>query len=180
MRKIIAALCLLVASLFAAPALAALTEVQQQTLAAHIRTNTDPAVAAALAVRNDMALADWYNQPATPAQSAWRIAVTDRELFEAMTQTIYDGLSAGKRDSWALFLQFAPADMSRPALRAAVLDVWPATPANVILNASIEPLRRVEAIFGGTPTTSGTVTAVRRNYVGPIHYNDVSDALNRY
>lgn len=165
---------------FAVPALAALTEAQQQTLASHIRNNADPAVVAALAQRNDVALADWYNQPVSPAQSGWRVAVSGSALFEAMNLTAYDGLTAGKRASWDLMLRFAPLDMSRNKLRAAVLDIWPAAQANAILTDCTEPVTRAEAVFGGTSATSGTITAIRRAYVGPLLINDVSDSLNRY
>jgi hypothetical protein len=156
-----------------------LTNVQLQTLAAHIRANTDPAVVSALAVRNDVAIAAWYNQKSTT--DAWRIAVSRNDLFEQMPIATYDGLSAGKRQAWQVMLDCAPVDFSLANMRKGVLDMWAATDANAILaTACVEKTLNGEVVFGGESKTSGTVTAIKRNYIGIISLNDVSNALNAY
>jgi len=88
---------------------------------------------------------------ASTSNKAWRETITAKEVFEAMNLTNFDGLSAGKRD----------------AMRA-------------ILNAATENASRFEMVFAGASASEGTVTAVKRNVLGPVSINDVSNSLNGY
>jgi hypothetical protein len=155
-----------------------MTPEQHVIFAADIRANTDAAVVSALAARNDSAIADWYNQVSTT--KAWKTSVSREELFDNMNLTSYDGLSAGKRDAWRILLDFAPIDPTRDKVRAAIVDVWPTADETVMLNACAEYALKVEVLFGGTSATSGTVTAIKRNYVGATQAAEVSHVLNNY
>ena len=160
----------------------ALTSAQMTTVAAFLRASVDPVVTAALAVRNDIALTAWLNtakpDPVTPA---WKAACNRRDLFEAMDITKFDGLTAGKRDAWTVMMDQAASsalDLSRQALRKAVDDIWGATDSPTVLTALTESATRVEVAIGGTNATTRTVTALKRDFVGPVALYDVSFALN--
>jgi hypothetical protein len=102
-----------------------LTNAQKTTLANGIKASTVPAVVAALAAGDRQTITDWINGNST--QDAWHSAVTATMLREAMDLTKFDALSAGKRDSWWIMMDFArdeAVDFGKAANRKAVLDVW--------------------------------------------------------
>jgi len=98
-----------------------LKNAQLQTLATALRAETDQTVVAALAIRNDVALAAWCN--GASAVDAWNEAMGSRDLFEATDVTKFDAVNPGKRDAWRLLLEFAPINFSRQKMRKAVPDV---------------------------------------------------------
>lgn len=155
-----------------------LTTTQQQTLAAALRAETDPTAAAALAIRNDVALTEWCN--AASAQDAWNPALTSRLLFEATDVAKFDNLTAGKRDAWRMMLDFAPIDFARNKMRKAVVDVWGAADSVSVLQACVRKATNGEKYLGGASATENTVTAWKLNVSGTFAINDISDALNRY
>jgi hypothetical protein len=130
------------------------------TLAAHIRANTDPEVVAALAIRDDDTIRDWYNT--ATVTDAWRNDVDRLALFEMTPITAFDGLSAGKRDAWRLMLEQAamvPFDFGRSKPRSVVRDIWSVAQADTILTACIRKATRCEMVFGGTVESSGSLSA---------------------
>jgi len=158
-----------------------LTDALAAQLAAHIRANTDPAVQAALAIRNDDAIRDHYN--ALTSSDAWDETVSRRDLFEAMNITQFDALSAGKRDAWRLLMEQTgqeQQDFGRAKLRAAVRDVWSAAQADAILSACIRKATRAEMVFGGATEASGSVSALDLDVEIVLTSADVSGALNRF
>lgn len=174
-------IALVVTALLAFPVFAQMTDAQKTTFAAHIRANTDPVVVAALAVRNDGVIADWYNQPT--ATDAWRVAVSGNDMFEATPITNFDGLTAGKRDAWRLMVdqsQIMPLSFARAKTRNAVVDIWNPAQYGPILQGAREKALQVEMIFGGANETTGAVTALTRNYVGAVSTNEVSVILNQF
>ena len=94
-----------------------LTDTQKQTLANALRAETNQTVVDALAIRNDVALAEWTNANSTA--DAWNNSMDARSLFQAMDITKYDNLTAGKRDAWRCMLDYAPHDMAKNANRKA-------------------------------------------------------------
>lgn len=159
----------------------ALTPAQLTTLAAHIRASTDPAVVAALAIRNDTELTRLYNLPATPAVAAWLREATARQIFEAMNINLYDNVATGKRDAWRMLMDFAPVDFGRQNRRNTVIDVWSAQTANqrnAILNGLTEPATVAQVALGGTNDTAEGVTAATRNFAGLVTIDDIGRALN--
>lgn len=157
-----------------------MTPVQYQALADHIRANTDPAVVAALPLRNDGQIQEWYNVEADPVTKAWKSSVSANELFEETDLTLYDGLTAGKRDAWGLMLSYAPIDFTRARFRKAVQDAWGNTNSVDILKAVRRNATRYELVFGGTESTTNTVTAVKLDLEGQASVADISTALNHY
>ncbi len=155
-----------------------LTYAQLQTLATALRAETDQTVVAALAIRNDVALAAWCNSLSTMA--AWNGAVGSREMFEAMNITKFDNLAAGKRDAWRVLLDFAPIDFTRQKMRKAVEDVWGTADGVAVLQAFVRKATQAEKYLGGTDATTNTVTAKKLNFTGSVSLDDVSNALNAY
>lgn len=151
------------------------------TLAAHIRANTDPIVVAALAIRDDDAIRDWYNTATTT--DAWMNAVDRLALFEMTPITNFDGLTAGKRDAWRLMLEQAavvPIDFGRAKPRAVVRDIWSVAQADAILTSCIRKATRCEMVFGGTVETSGTISATDLLVSEWLASYTISTVLNQY
>ena len=155
-----------------------MTPEQHAVFAAHIRANTNALVVAALAVRDDQAIADWYNQ--TTSTKAWRPIVQKQELFDAMNLTTFDSVIAGKRDAWKIMLELAPLDFTKASNRKGVVDIFAAADATSLLTACTENALQVELVFGGDNKTSGSVTAIKRNYIGATEAGEVSHVLNNY
>ena len=99
----------------------ALTTEQETTLATALKSETNPLVIAALAIRDDVTLHTFCNSPSTV--DAWNESCSSADMFEAMDVSKFDNLSAGKRDAWRLLLGFAPINFSRNANRKAVVDI---------------------------------------------------------
>lgn len=155
-----------------------LTNTQMQKLATALRTETNPTVVAAMEIRNDVWLAEWCN--ADSAVDAWQPAMTNRLLFEAGNVTKFDGLTAGKRDSWKLLLEFAPIDFARNKMRKAVTDIWGNTDSVAVLQACTRKATNAENYLGGNSATENTVTAIKLNWTGTLSHSEISDMLNRY
>lgn len=155
-----------------------LTESQLQTLAAGIRAETNQSCVDALAIRNDVAMTEWVNGPST--QDAWNPAMTGNLLFEATNVVKFDGLAAGKRDSWKLMLDFTPLDMGRNKLRLAVVDVWGPTDSVAVLQACTRKATNGEKYLGGNSVTENSVTALKLTVPGYIGMDEIAKALNTY
>ena len=161
-----------------------LSDAELQTLATGIKASTDPVVVAALAIRDDVTLQKWCNANASPVVKCWRESVQPQEMDEAPDYTVFDAISAGKRDSWGYLLRYAR-DFSKQKFRKWVTDVWGSatagSSAESILLAGTENMRAVEKIMGpGTLATTGTVSANKRDWTGTVSITEVSTALNRF
>jgi hypothetical protein len=155
-----------------------LTDTQLQTLATALRAETDSNVVNYLANRMDVQLAEWCNTAST--SDAWNPAMTGSSMFEATNVVRFDTLTAGKRDSWKLMLDFTPLDMGRNKLRLAVIDVWGSTDSVAVLTACTRKATNGEKYLGTTTVTENTVTALKLVAPGQISISDVSSALNRF
>ena len=155
-----------------------LTDTQKQALAAALRAETDAGVVAMMAIRNDVGLAEWCNAASTV--DAWQPEMTNRLLFEAGDVTKFDGLSAGKRDSWKLLLEFAPIDFARNKMRKAVTDIWGNTDSVAVLQACTRKATNAEKYLGGNSATENTVTALKLKWTGTTSYSEIGEILNRY
>ena len=180
MRKLFTALCLLAAALFAAPAQAALTDAQTQTLANALRGDTDPAVVTARTQRNDAELARLYNSDSTFV--VWRTAIYPQEYREAIVWTAVDGLTAGKARIWEWITQgmTAPVDATKTNIRQGIADAWGASSATGLALQAVakRPASKAEKLYvTGTGTTATPGLLV---WEGPLQVNDVSRALNEF
>lgn len=152
-----------------------MTPAQINTLKTFVAQSSDPAIIAARTSGATYDLALLLSAPS--ATRAWRTSAPAADLDDAATYTTFDGLAQGKRDEWAIFLQYAPRDMSKAKNRNVVTDVWgPAIAASVsesVLTAGTEFANVAEAAIGGPQRTTGTVAALARNYVGEVSQDDV-------
>lgn len=155
-----------------------LTSAQLTTLAAALRADTDPDVAAAVAIGNATYLVSAYNALST--YIVWRSVVTPDQARIAIVSgsqlAQLDNLTVGKRD--ALLYAFA-ADVatSNQATREAIIDLCGTQ--NVLKAALTAAMKRAatkaERIFAtgtGTDAAPGTL-----GWEGQITIEDVGVAL---
>ena len=156
-----------------------LTPAQLATLKAAILAETNATFVALRSSGATGAMAAWYNEASTT--DAWRISVPPIDSDAAPDYTTFDAISAGKRDSWGIFLAFTR-DYTRNKVRKWVTDVWGNATAGsnseAILQAAVEKAKRGEVVFGGSVATTGTVSATKRNFIGSISNEDVVAALS--
>lgn len=178
MHRILFAIALMCTSLFAAAA--DLTKNQANTLRAAILA--EPALAAAVSIRDDQAIATYCNTAATPAQKAWREAMPSKDIFDATVLTEYIARSAAERQGYDLLLSMSPVDASRARIRNALADIFSgstnSTSRALVLNAMTESVTWCEKQLGGTNATTDVVTAWKRNWTGTLSVNSISELLN--
>jgi hypothetical protein len=116
------------------------------------------------------------------ATRAWRTGVPAGDSDDAPDMSTFDALTAGKRDSWALFLGQSVRDFGRNKVRKWITDIWGNATANsnaeAILLAGTEFATRAEVIIGGNTKTTGTVTGLDRNWTGTVSLQDVAGMFN--
>jgi hypothetical protein len=156
-----------------------------------LTTNQLQAIKAAILA--DPALAAISSGPATDyngiaialntpsATRAWRTSVPAGDSDDAPDMSTFDALSAGKRDSWALFIGQASRDFARNKVRKWVTDIWgnatAASNAEAILLAGTELATRAEVVIGGNTKTTGTVSGLDRSWIGQLSINDIAEAM---
>jgi len=122
-------------------------------------------------------MAEWFNTKTTT--DAWKSASAN-DLDEAADYASFDTIAAGKRDAWKLFLDRAPRDLAKNKLRKVITDVWGnATVGSIsesILQAGLEKATRLELLMGNTSATTGTVTGVKRDWIGTVSFSDIDAA----
>lgn len=159
-----------------------LTDPQLQALAAALRASTVPAVVEALAIRNDMALADWCNAPSSFV--VWKTFVPKAEVGRTFVASALAAITAGNNDKLSCFALWNPDGVNPSRVdtrqffddifsvaagastRAALLALWKRFATNA---------ERIWTTGTGTDATPGALV-----YEGNLHYNDVSAALNRF
>ncbi len=157
-----------------------LTKSQANTLRTAILA--EPALAAAVAIRDDNAIAVFCNAAASPVQKAWREEMPAKDIFDATSLTEYIARSAAERQGYDLLLTMSPVDASKAKVRAAIADIFSgaanSTSRAAILTAMTEGATWCEVKVGGTNATTDSVTAWRRNWTGTLNTNDISNLLN--
>jgi hypothetical protein len=162
-----------------------MTEAEKQELVTALRASADANIISMIApaTRNDNALMEYLNAKANPAVKAWRTSLPTNDADDAPDYSTYDALQAGKRDSWNLFLR-APRDLTRNKVRKWITDVWGSSTngsnAEAILLAGTENATRAEVMLGGSDASTGSVTALKRDWSGSVSLQELSDALNKY
>jgi hypothetical protein len=121
----------------------------------------------------------WCN--GVSAVLAWLPSVQPQVADEAATYTAFDGIVAGKRDSWRIFLMF-PRDFSKNKIRNWITDVWgnstAGSIAEAILQAGTQLATNAQAALGGTTRTTGSVAALSLNFTGLVSQADVNVLVN--
>lgn len=157
----------------------ALTAQQLAALKAAIQAD---ATAGPMRVQGDTAsLLAWCNGAKAPAQAAWRVNVGIQDSDEAVDYSTYDTLSAGKRDSWNIFLKFNRS-FARTKVRKWITDVWGAATAGsngaAILAAGTESATNAQVALGGAVKTTDTVSALDRNYTDLVTQSEANQLVN--
>lgn len=165
---------------FSLPANAALTPAQRVALSADICANTDPAVIAAVAVRDDGAIASAYN--AASAFIVWREAVSSEEYREVVDWSEVISLSSGELGAFNLLtgnMQFPynpTAENVRTGLGSIFTQAQQPNTRAALIALSKEAASLFEELFAtgtGTDADPGI-----RTLIGPLSTNDVSSTLN--
>lgn len=158
-----------------------LTIEQMTALAAAIRSDQNQTVIDALAIRNDVLLAELYNATASPAFIVWRSSLTPQQARAAISGgdglSQLDNLTAGKRDS----LLWVFADTTYPANSAQRSAIEGLCGTQNILKAAIlaaqkRAVTKAERLFAtgtGSDASPGTL-----GWEGLLSTNDVSYSLN--
>lgn len=153
---------------------------QKNTLKAAILA--EPALASALAVRDDQTITAYCNTAASPVQKAWREAVPAKDVFDATAVVEYIARSTAERQGYDLMLTMAPVDATRAKIRNAVTDIFSggvnSTSRAAVLTAMTENASWCEVKLGGANATTDTVTAWKRNWAGSVQPAQISDLLN--
>lgn len=152
----------IVVALLLSPAWAqSLTEQQLATLCTAVKAA--PTANAARVAGDATSLMGWLNGARSPATLAWHTAAPVAAIEEAPGYTAYDGLVAGKRDSWLVLLR-NPRDFTRAKVRNWVVDVWGAavggSNAEAVLLAGTYSASNGQHALGGTTRTTGSVSAL--------------------
>ena len=159
----------------------ALTPAQQATLKAYILSQQDLSPLTSGPGTDYAAIANALNANASPQTLAWRTAVPPTDSDDAPSYATFDSIAAGKRDSWGFFLAF-PRNYTRNKVRAWVTDVGgnatAGSNAEAILRAATVKATRAEVALGGGTKTTGTVSALDRNWEGTISISDIGDMFN--
>jgi hypothetical protein len=128
-------------------------------------------------------MADWLNKPKTPNVKAWRSDVSPQELDEETPWVTFDTLTDGKRESWGFIFNYAR-NFNNSWIRKWVTDVWGSATASstsetIFNNIGVRNITRVEAILGGSATANtGTVTALKLSWEGPVSDVDIGLAMS--
>lgn len=178
-RRLLLLTAVAMCSLFAGPALADhLTTAQQNTLRTAILA--EPALAQAVAIRNDPAIADYCNT--ATAQKAWKTSYGAMDLFNATDINVYIARSVAERQAFDLLIQVGTVDPSTTSIRTGVVNIFSgaggSTQRAAILNDMTRFATWAEQKLGGTNATTDTVTAWKLNYSGSITVSHVSSILN--
>lgn len=160
-----------------------LTEPQLQTLAAGIRSSTVPAVVAALAIRNDVALRDWCNASGTFI--VWKSSVPAEEVGRAFDAAALDAMTAGNADKLSNFRNWNATIYPNRADHRAFFDGVFSVASGATTRAALlvlwkRALTNGERFFSPTGTGSDASPGQIGTYEGDISLDDVSNALNRY
>jgi hypothetical protein len=158
-----------------------MTPEQYQTLANHIRANTNQAIVAALEIRNDVLMAELYNASSTFV--VWRSSLTPEQVRDAITNgdglAQLDNLTVGKRDSllWVFSGNTNPSNATQRSAIEGLCGTQNALKA-AILAAQKRVATKAEQVFS-TGTGSDANPGVLE-WEGILSHPDISMALNKY
>lgn len=160
-----------------------LTNTQFATLKAAIIAD---ATAAPIRTAGDTAaLLAWCNAATTT--SAWRQAVSSASLFDSLTISTFDNLSAGRRDALRLMMDQGTVDATKINIRNGLADIFTvgglytdaAQLPKMLNGACVEFATKAQALIGGaTPAAVGGVTALKRNYVDLVSQAECDRLVN--
>lgn len=126
------------------------------------------------------AIAEIYNQTATPDFIVWRTAVNPDEIMRnGMDWTRVDNLSVGKARIWDWMTRLGTFDSSKPNIRAGIDATWVGTTADLAVRAMVythckRVATRVEKLLAtGTGSDASPATM---GFEGQLSWQDVDEA----
>jgi len=118
---------------------------------------------------------------ASPITKAWATSVSADVLDDAPDYSTFDTIAAGKRDSWG-FLLARSRDFTRSKTRKWITDIWgnatAGSNAEAILQAALVNATGAEVAIGGTVVSTGTVSGLKRDYIGGISVGEVNALMS--
>jgi hypothetical protein len=156
----------------------ALTNSQRNTLRAHILATPALAAKAQGPGTDYNGLKDLLNAPS--ATDAWRTAMPPEDTDEVTPWVNFDNITqAGKRDSWLFAFLKYPRNFTRAKVRKWVTDVWgnatAGSDAEAILLGALEKATAAQVVLGGATRTTGTVSAMDRNWLDLVTVQDLNE-----
>lgn len=160
-----------------------LTPQQQATLLAAVIAN--PAANAARLGGDSVTLLAWLNGPS--ATVAWKPSVTAGAMFDSLTISSFDNLTAGKRDAFRLMLDREVIDATKGSIRSGLADIFTVTGAytdaqqlaKMLNGACTEFATNSQAAIGGTtPQAVGGVSALKRYTTETCDETDANWLIN--
>jgi hypothetical protein len=164
-----------------------LTTAQMQTIKADIAANANtvliqgvPTAIGAVPHTSDAAaaVADWYNQSASPTFTVWRTSVSNADCVKCTTWVDFIALGQGQRDAWQFMLSSGRLDASDPNVRAgvsAIFGVGTATTTALLAVAKRSATNAEKLMATGTGTVGNPGTMVVE---GGLTGTNVDDAWN--
>lgn len=162
--------------------MALLTDGQKATIKTAILT--EPALAEAVAIRDDNTITAYCNAIRSPNQKIWKPVYTADDLFQATDINIYIARSVAERQAYDLLVTMDNLDPTRSSIRSGIVNIFsgigtaPVAQRAAILNDMTRPATWVEFKLGGVNSTTDTVTAWIANWTGTLSAFDVSSLLN--
>ena len=162
--------------------MANLTEAQRATIKTAILT--EPALAEAVAIRDDNTITAYCNAARSPTQKIWKSAYTADDLFQATDINIYIARSVAERQAYDLLITMDNLDPTRSSIRSGIVNIFSGTAQAVvnqraaILNNMTRSASWAEYQLGGVNSTTDSVTAWVANWTGELSAFDVSSLLN--
>ena len=162
----------------------ALTDAQLQTLAQGIRASTEPAVVAALAIRNDVALTAWCN--AASSFICWRKSVQTAEVGKAVNYIAVEAMTDANRTRITTFYAMNPQTFEP---RADIRTFWDNTFSGALGGQGQATRDALTALWRRAATNAerffatGTGTNATPGDLGlevTLSITEVSTALNRF
>lgn len=162
--------------------MANLTQAQKSAIKTAILT--EPALAEAVAIRDDNTITAYCNTARSPTQKIWKPVYTADDLFQATDINIYIARSVAERQAYDLLVTMDNLDPTRSSIRSGIVNIFSGTAQLVvaqratILNDMTRPASWVEFKLGGVNATTDTVSAWVANWTGELSAFDVSSLLN--
>lgn len=151
----------------------ALTTEQKATLKTNILANPD--ALAIYEIGDLQALADLYNQPASPLYMVWRTDVSTIEIRSVLVWSEYDALSVSKQNAFAFLCANHVVNAAFPNVRTGISSIFagPNQAGNLAALVAVakREANRVERLFAtgtGSAASPGTLT-----FEGTLTFGDL-------
>jgi hypothetical protein len=158
----------------------ALTNEQLATLKAAIAAETDPDFVQARTDGNNAAIANFYNEKATPNFIVWKTGVTEAEILRnGMEWTRVDNLGVGQARIWEWMFKFGSIDASKDNIRAGIDAVWVGTQADLNVRTAVYVHCKRTATRGEKLFSTGTgsdASPAKVSFEGNLSSQDVLEA----